>query len=92
MNLTLDDIMCSKFRIINGIFVHDNLKLDSVIYKYIKKEHFIDLMQKSQLYVANRSSFSDRSFKLFFLSKKFKIIYFRNLSLYYIDDIRNLIA
>lgn len=60
MNLTLDDIMCSKFRIINGIFVHDNLKLDSVIYKYIKKEHFIDLMQKSQLYVANRSSFSDR--------------------------------
>lgn len=60
MHLTLDDIMCSNFRRINGIFVHADLKLDSVIYKYMKKEYFISMMQSNQFYVANRSSFSDR--------------------------------
>lgn len=60
MNLTLDDILCSKFRKINGIFVHADLKLDAVIYKYMKKEYFISMVQNNQLYVANRSSFSDR--------------------------------
>lgn len=60
MHLTIDDIICSKFRRINGIFVHPDLKLDSVVYKYMKRQHFISMMQNNQLYIANRTSFPDR--------------------------------
>lgn len=60
MILKLDDIINKQFKDINGIYVHPDICMDSVVYKYIKKGYFIDMMQSQQLYVANRSSFSDR--------------------------------
>lgn len=59
MLLELEDIINNKFRVINGIYVHSNLCLDSVVYKYIKKKYFFNMMQSQQLYVANRGQFSD---------------------------------
>ena len=64
MILRISDIINDKFRLINGIYVHSDICLDSIIYKYIKKEFFHEMMQKQQLYVANRSSFSDRRERL----------------------------
>lgn len=59
MYLTLDDIVNSKFREINGIYIHPDVSLGSVLYKYIKKEYFISMMRSGQLYIANRASFPD---------------------------------
>ena len=60
MRITIEDIINSKFRKINGIFIHPDISLGSVLYKYIRKEHFMGMMQSDQLYVANRTSFADR--------------------------------
>ena len=60
MLLKLEDIIDKHFREINDVFVHPNICLDSVVYKYIKKEYFNSMMQSQQLYVANRAQFSDR--------------------------------
>lgn len=37
MFLKLEDIINKQFRVINGIYVHPDISLDSVVYKYIKK-------------------------------------------------------
>lgn len=60
MLLSVSDIINDSFRVVNGVFVHTDISLDSIIYKYIKKEYFKEMMQHQQLYVANRASFSDR--------------------------------
>lgn len=73
MILRISDIINDKFRLINGIYVHSDICLDSIIYKYIKKEFFHEMMQKQQLYVANRSSFSDRRERLW--KENFKMIF-----------------
>ena len=59
MLLKLEDIINNQFRVINGIYVHPNICLDSVVYKYIPKKYFYNMMQSQQLYVANRAQFSD---------------------------------
>ncbi len=59
MLLQLNDIIDNHFRKVNGVFVHPDIYLDTVVYKYIKKNYFIELMKKQQLYIANRASFSD---------------------------------
>lgn len=92
MLLKLEDIINNQFRVINGIYVHPNICLDSVVYKYIPKKYFYNMMQSQQLYVANRAQFSDRrekhwkeNFKMRFLispaspSEK-DILFYKNLS------------
>jgi len=92
MLLKLEDITNKHFREINGVYVHPDICLDSVVYKYIKKEYFYKMIYSQQLYVANRAQFSDRrekhwkeNFKMRFLispaspSEK-DILFYKNLS------------
>lgn len=92
MLLKLEDITNKHFREINGVYVHPDICLDSVVYKYIKKEYFYKMIYSQQLYVANRALFSDRrekhwkeNFKMRFLispaspSEK-DILFYKNLS------------
>ena len=60
MLLKLEDIINKQFREINGVYVHPDICLKSVVYKYIKKKYFNKMMYSRQLYVANRAQFSDR--------------------------------
>ena len=60
MLLKLDDIINNQYREINGIYVHPDICLDTLVYKYIKRDYFKKMMQSHQLYVANRASFSDQ--------------------------------
>ena len=60
MLLELNDITDNSYQQINGIFIHPDICLNSVVYKYIKREHLHEMIQNHQLYVANRKSFSDR--------------------------------
>ena len=92
MLLKLDDTINNQFREINGIYVHPDICLDSVVYKYIKKRFFKDLMRSHCLYVANRAFFSDQREKQWKENLKMKFLltpafpspeeklYYRNLS------------
>ena len=60
MLLKLEDIINKQFREINGVYVHPDICLKSVVYKYIKKKYFNKMIYSRQLYVANRAQFSDR--------------------------------
>ncbi len=73
--ITPDDIINTNFRRVNEMFIHPDIRLNTVIYKYIKKDHFISMMQDSQLYVANRSSFSDRREKHWKDNKKMRFLF-----------------
>lgn len=60
--ITINDLSVKDYRLINGIYVHKNVadkKLNMSIFRYIPFEYLLALIKKKELYLANRSSFTD---------------------------------
>lgn len=60
--ITINDLDLNAYRIINGIYVHKDIteeKLSTPIYRYMAFNHLLSMLSNKQLYVANRSTFSD---------------------------------
>ncbi len=60
MLITINDLINEHIRIENGIYIHQSINRNDVIYKYIRKNHFIEMIRNMQLYISNRQRFSDR--------------------------------
>lgn len=60
--LTIGDFQKEGYQERNGFYVHPNItNLEEPIYRYMKLEHLITMLNTKELYIPHRSSFSDLS-------------------------------
>lgn len=47
-------------KVANNIYIGKDVSLDTDIYRYVKLEHLIDLLETNSLHISNRKSFTDK--------------------------------
>lgn len=61
MKLAIEDFTKEQYKLIEHAYVHPSLiaKLDEPIFRYMKIEHLVSMLDNAKLFVANRKSFDD---------------------------------
>lgn len=59
--LTIQEFWNEKYQKYKGVYVNQSCDLGKPIFRYIKFEHLLSMLNKRELYIANRKTFNDAS-------------------------------